>query len=256
MQFILSRNAFIFLFCNTAVKRFRGVGAAVLREQQLVGHARASACLTWGAHVLPIRGSIFESVISRRGYPVGPSNLSNLEQFVMEITEISMTPKRYEAALNLIPTNALIEVLLTAGANELIEALPKILSSIYLPFGPTHGDLHRDNFLIVDEEICVIDCDRFRAHGSPLFDRLHFRLSEFDRENKKAWLRKLISLESIVSEVSFGYLHSSELILTYGLQRIAHECSSALIMQRDTQKYYNQVLKIIEFYEENKANAV
>ena len=218
-----------------------------MRQRQMNGQARAQACPVWAPHVLRARTGAFSLLVSQRGVAVGAKDMPELESFAMELTAQSMASGESAPAQQLVPIDPLHQVLAASEAGSLIPALTPLLEPFRLPAGPTHGDLHRDNFLKVGDQFRIIDCDRFRVRGCPLFDRLHFRLSEAQRDTGRSWLDTLLARQDIVDEIACRNVTSEALLLAYAMQRIAHEGEGAFLLKRSLRKYRDQAERLLAF---------
>ena len=214
-------------------------------QRQLEGQARTLQCSVWSKYVLPARKGPLSILISQRGSNVEDKDLPAVEAFVSEITASSI--RGVSSASQLEPFERLARVLGAAGDETLAAPLMRLLKTLTLPSGAAYGDLHIGNIVKIGKSFRVIDCDRFCAQSSPLFDRLHFRLTRAQGDNKRKWLETLIRRQDVVAEVATGFAKPEALCLAYAVQRIVHEGEGALRLGLNTEKYVRQARQLLEF---------
>lgn len=216
---------------NTAYKRFIGPNAYILGEKQLVGYNLARQSEAWKSNILPISSGPFGSIRSSRALPLTTEDIAATEAWVFRVTGEAIEAGKTTSAAQLINLESLYQFLSTTEglANRLFETL----SSFHLPGGATHGDLHRKNIMKIDNKLVAIDLDRFSMLGTPLFDRLHYQLSEAKRSVPKGedrrWENLLANRIDIVTQVAADYALPEQLKLAYACHRVLLEGSTVLI---------------------------
>lgn len=223
LAFKSGNGTLVLVLGKTARKWFYGPGARAMLEHELAVQEMVSRCSVWARHAVPVRLGHFRNAISIAGHSVGAGAGPELETFVIDRVRDALHAGNRLPASELSPTSELQDVLRGAGAGNLFTQVRAVLAEMSLPTGPTHGDLHRGNILRVGEELRAIDFDRFRPNGCPLFDLLHFYLSEAQRGTGKRWLDLLCERPDLVERSTLKMVGVETLFISYSLQRIGHE---------------------------------
>lgn len=236
-------GAMVLVIGNTARKVFRGPGADMMFARERDGHALAAQCPVWGSYALPVRFGRYRIAVAAAGETLESGKAAVLCEFVEDRVVAALAAGSPRSGAEVLPMAALRDVL--GGADPLIAQILEVLRDVTLPSGPTHGDLHRGNLLLVEGEIRVIDFDRFRSDGCPLFDLLHFKLSEAQRGTGTPWLEVLCAHPELVQRSTMELIDPDALFVAYAMQRIALEGQSALIQGRSLEKYRRQAERTI-----------
>ncbi len=246
MAFSSGNGALVFVFGGTALKYFYGPGACKMIARERAGLSRATQCPVWCSHVLPVHFGRFRISTATACQEIRGKDTSELETFVKERVQEALNAGSPLSATELLPFASLEKIL--NGSDQIVALVRDVLDSIDLPSGPTHGDLHRGNLMRLDNRIQVIDFDRFRNNGCPLFDLLHFYLSEAQRGTGKPWLDILYNRYDIVERAARQLVVPERLYIAYALQRIGHEGESAILQGRRLDKYTRQTNKALSNY--------
>ena len=248
LHWTLRDGSVVIIAGRTAVKRYRGKGARVLLARQRIGYESAVKCTVWRSLVVPMQFGPFSLAFSPAGSAIPDDDGGTLVAFVDDLVSRALHAGRWSALEHLIPLNELAAVLEEAGATALFKNVESSIQRIVLPVGPTHGDLHRGNLVLLRSGTRVIDFDRFRPAGCPLFDLLHFHLSEVQRGTGLRWLEVLRERSDLTVQAANGMVPLEELNLSYGLQRIAHEGYAARLQGRELAKYVLQTKRVLEAF--------
>lgn len=250
------RSGAVILLCGPfAYKWFVGAGAQARYREEYTTFCRARNCQVWGPHLLPLHLTCIPNMLrSRRGSAVNDHNggAPELSRFI----EQRLTTAAGSRILRPVPQlleRPKLRIALGEGAFASIEPLiDELLCSAQLPVGPTHGDLHRGNILVVDGRHFVIDCNRFNPTSAPLFDKLHFRLNERRREQRRAWVDLLDESQDIVIQAmaddKIDGVSAAQAALAYGLNRIAYEGYDARLRGRSRPKYWEFATHLLRKY--------
>lgn len=239
-------GSLVLVLGNSAYKVFRGPGAEALLASEKWGYLAASDCPIWGSHVVPTRFSFSRIATSAAGETTDGIEYARLAEFVEERVLAALAGRTLRCATEVVPLGTLQTVL--RGSSVPIDLVFQLLQNIDLPSGPTHGDLHRGNMLCVNGAIRVIDLNRFRVNGCPLFDLLHFNLSEAQRGTGRPWLEYLCAHPHLAQTAAMELTNSNALLFCYAMQRMAHEGLSALNGGRPLQKYFRQAESAITHF--------
>jgi len=221
-----------------AFKWFHGRGAPLMFAREKTGYASAARSQVWGRILLPVTFSRFRLLVAPAARQLPASDVGALSRFATRLVRRSLEAGLRHPASSLLPIDTLEWIL--SGDAPVYNRLRAAVESIELPSGPTHGDLHRENFLCHDDSLRVIDLDRFRAEGCPLFDLLHFHLSEAQRGSGRRWLDFICERPDIVERSTLGLVEPDALFICYAAQRIAHEGQVASIRGRPGTKFVLQ----------------
>ena len=256
MNFTLKsgNSAIVLVVGPSAFKWFHGRGAEPMLLREKSGYKVAGQCPVWATHLLPMRFCRYRTVVAPVGQKVPPSDPRDLSRFVTSLVKSSIGIGPQQSALELLPIEALEQVLW--NRRSLFEQLRAAFEDLSLPAGPTHGDLHRGNILSYNGNLRVIDLDRFRSDGCPLFDLLHFHLSEAQRGTGMRWLDFICERPEIVDRSTLGFVDPDALFICYAAQRIAHEGQGALLQCKPMEKYAVQaqraLLRLTEYRREQE----
>lgn len=217
-------GAIVLVLGQFAFKWFHGRGSQPMLLREKLGYTDAGRCPVWATHLLPMRFFRYRTAIAPVGQKVLPSDPPDLAQFVSDMVKSSLQNGPHLPAPHLLPMEALKQVL--RNEKRLFEQLSSELEGLSLPAGPTHGDLHRGNILSYNGSLRVIDLDRFRSNGCPLFDLLHFHLSEAQRGTRMRWLDFICTRPEIIERSTLGLIAPDTLFI--GSIRISYACAIML----------------------------
>ena len=226
----LGDGSLICLTRNSAYKLFWGSGARARFDHEIERMSSAQNCPVWGAHLLPMEsGPIPRLLRSVRGeaIPAGGSDDRDLYSFVGQRLQEAGRQHPPLPALHVMETQKLLIALGEQAFLSIIDPLRDLLGDVWLSAGPTHGDLHRGNIVKARGSYFVIDCDSFNARSSPLFDRIHFSLTERKLTRRLKWVDLLAESDDIIASAmaADGIVSASpsRIALAYGLNRVALE---------------------------------
>lgn len=245
------RGALVFVLGNKAYKWFLGTGASEMLLRERKGQELVVQCSAWASHALRAHFCNCRVAVTSAGESVDAVDCTTLGVFISARVKAALDYGTMRPADELIPLEALRAALGESG--QLVTYVHSIVNRFNLPSGPTHGDLHRGNLLHLSGEFRVIDFDRFRLIGCPLFDLLHFHLSEVQRHNDMPWLDILSDRPDIVQRATLGLTSPHQLYVCYAIQRIAHEGQSALIRCKSLKKYTLQTERVLSYHTEHWA---
>lgn len=248
-------GAVILLFGAFAYKWFIGVGARARSQEEYAAFCKARSCPVWGPHLLSLRLTRIPNMLrSRRGSVVTDRNggAQNLSRFVEQHLAMAVGSRVLRPVPQLLERSRLRIALGKTAFASIEPSIDTLLRSAQLPIGPTHGDLHRGNILVVDGSYCVIDCDRFNPASAPLFDKLHFLLNERRRERRKAWVDLLDESQDIIVRAmacdGIDCASAAQVALAYGLNRIAYEGYDARLRGYSRPKYWEFATHLLHQY--------
>ncbi len=251
----VGRAGLIWLTPSWAYKFFWGPGARIRYEFELESFDSARTCPVWGKYLLPVNCAPFprlmRSVRGRAVVPGGPRDEA-LRSFVEERLLEAARQGPPIAAPRLIELGKLRAAFGEHATRDLIAMLEDRLATLLLPAGPVHGDLHRGNVIEVQGRHFVIDCNRYNSLSSPLFDRIHFLMTE----RKLSWALKWIDLlgrseDLVTSAMDAHGIQSDRLAdvaLAYGMNRVALEAFAAKLEGRSRAKYCIMIVRLLDSY--------
>lgn len=207
------------------------------------GRKTAATSPAWRPVILQSRLGIFPVMITSKAEDLSAASSAELLEFVDARTADALKNSICRPLAELLPTYPLERVL--SGSDAMRKRLESTVRQYSLPCGPTHGDLHRGNLLRHKGAIAVIDFDRFREAGCPLFDNVHLHLSEKQREVGGRWLDVLCAHPELVAQAAMGWHDQEALFMGYALQRISHESEAAFLQGRSLEKYRRQFEKLM-----------
>lgn len=234
------KGSLVLILGKTARKWFCGPGAQAMLERERIGLEIASRCPVWGSPALPLEFRKFRTTVAAAGQRFSVDNEPELGAFVTDRVRAALSVGIPQPAVELFSLAALENVLCRAGGSHLLAKVQAVVAELVLPSGPTHGDLHRGNLLLLEGLIRVIDFDRFRPVGCPLFDLLHFQLGEEQRGTGRRWLDELCARSDLVETAALGLVAPDALFIAYSLQRIGHEGQAAVFQGKPLGKYASQ----------------
>lgn len=246
MRLIRANGASIAIVGNHAVKWFHGPGAIERYNRDKVGYMNAIKCIVWASHALHVKHCGFRTTIASLGAPFTEANHPELFEFVNNRVSDALRSGSVRPAKDLLPMPS-IQYLLK-GADRLAKEVNSALAGLHLPSGPTHGDLHRRNLLLVGTKIRVIDFDRYRICGCPLFDKVHFQLREIQLLTEQHWLDCLCAHSELIRTSTNRLIHPRKLFVAYALQRIGHEGHAAALRGKSLEKYSRQVEQALSHF--------
>lgn len=226
----LGDGALICLTRNSAYKYFWGAGARARFNHEIERTGSAQNCPVWGDHLLTVVSVPIPRLLrSARGeaIPAGGSEDSDLYSFVEQRLRDAVRQHAPLPALQVMEIEKLLIALGEQAFLSIIDPLRELLDDVWLPSGPTHGDLHRGNIVKADGHYFLIDCDSYNARSSPLFDRIHFGLTERKLTRRLKWMDLLAESEDIIVSAmdADGIVSASpaKIALAYGFNRVALE---------------------------------
>lgn len=251
----VGRAGLIWLTPHWAYKFFWGPGARIRYEFERESFDSARCCPVWGKYLLPVDCGRFprfmRTVRGRAVVPGGPRDEA-LRLFVEQRLREASARSRPLPATKLIELGKLRAAFGEQATRGLIDVLNDCLATLVLPAGPVHGDLHRGNIIELGGEHFVIDCNRFNSLSSPLFDRLHFPMTE----RKLSWALKWIDLlarsqdlvASAMSTEGIPADRRAHVSLAYGMNRVALEAFAAKLEGRSRTKYRGMIERLLATY--------
>ena len=239
------RDKLVWATPDTFYKLFWGLGGATRQPAEIAACKAASECRVWGPYCLPVEGGRFSRLLrSRRGLKPEESGAGNdqLQAFLDCRYRAAAAGSPLASALELMELRKLRMILGTQQYEAVMNRVRPALSTLLLPAGPVHGDLHRGNIVAVGGRLFLIDWDRYNPRSSPVFDKIHFSLTERRRLRRLPWLSLLEESEDIL--LSSMALLSDEsprpasLALAYGLNRIALEAYDAQMKRQRLSRFH------------------
>ena len=251
----LGRSTLIWLTKKSAYKLFWGTGARTRYDHEIHGFNSARACTVWGPHLLSLDQSSNPQLLRTtrgRAIAAGSAEDSGLFSFVEDRLRAAAQLNRTKPALELIEIGKLMAGLSDSAMDSIIGRFSDRLHDLMLSAGPVHGDLHRGNLIEVDGRYFVIDCDRFNPLSSPLFDRIHFSLTERKLRRPLKWVELLSQSDDLVASAieADGAVSGTpaQVALAYGMNRLALEAFAARIDGRPRRKYREFALRLLDQY--------
>ena len=249
----VGRAALIWLTPGRAYKFFWGNGAGFRYRHELETFDCARACSVWGEQLLPVDRRLGPRLLrSARGKMVvsGGPNDDALLSFVEERLRAAAACHAPQPASQLTELGKLRAALEDPASNALIDRVEWQLTPLMLPAGPVHGDLHRGNIVEVDGRHFVIDCNRFNPRSAPLFDRIHFLMTERKLRSRLKWLEMLGESDDLIASAmaadGVGPGRLQDVALAYGANRLALEAFAARLEGRPVAKYRRMIARLIE----------
>lgn len=240
------RDKLVWATPDAVYKLFWGSGGSIRRPEEMTACQAASGCHIWGRYCLPVEGGRFPRLLrSRRGLKpeesgVGDSELRSFLDCRHRAAAASSPPA---SALDLIELRKLRVTLGTQRYEAVMNHVRPALSALVLPAGPVHGDLHRGNIVAVGGRLFLIDWDRYNARSSPVFDKIHFSLTERRRVRRLRWLPLLEESEDILLSsmalLGHGGAQTASLALAYGLNRIGLEAYDAQLKGQRLSRFHD-----------------
>lgn len=247
------KGTIIFLLHKKAYKIFYGSNASTFLNREIQGYEVAHNCPIWKTFILPIEKTILpRTLCSPRVYsiPLQEEELTQrMETFIEKQLQMAVSESSTASAWTIINHNKLRVALGEVDFTALRKNMERLLKPIILPLGSAHGDLHRGNIGLLNHKFCIFDCDRFALNSSPLFDYVHFLLSERQQKLKvkKRWLDLLEVSEDLLDIATGGMLLPEDLAVAYGFNRIALEGYAAYAKGKSCQKYLNFANRLLQF---------
>ena len=211
-----------------------------------MGYMNAIKCGVWASHALHVKHCGYRTTIASLGAPFTEPTHPELFDFVNNRVSDALRSGGLRPAKTLLPIS-LIQYQLK-GNDRLTEEVNSALAGLRLPSGPTHGDLHRRNLLLVGKKIRAIDFDRYRVCGCPLFDKVHFQLREIQLLTEQRWLDCLCEHSELIRTSKNRLISPRELFLAYALQRVGHEGHAAALRGKSREKYSRQVEQALSHF--------
>lgn len=235
-----------------AYKWFIGGQAAIRCDEEYTTFCTARTCPVWGPYLLPVHRTRIRNVLrSRRGAAVH-GDTRQLYQFVSQRLDAAAGIRTLRPVPELLGKAKLRFALGDSAFANIEPLIDGALGTARLPVGPTHGDLHRGNILLIDGQLCVIDCHRFNPASAPLFDCIHFALTERRLQRRKPWLDLLAESEDLVlcamDEAGIDRAAPKQVALAYGLNRIAHEGHQSRLRHGVRPKYGEFAIRLLGRY--------
>lgn len=248
MKINKTQQSLVFVTNKRAYKVFTGRGARQMQKWELEGQSAALKTNAWKNHVVIARPVSSYLLVMPTGVSITNNDSEIAAKFVDEMTGNALL------RMNRVPLSSFIhaeELLRISGVIRTVAGerlLVDQLRSLKLPTGPSHGDLHRGNLLWIQGKLKVIDLGRFQVHSCPIFDQLHFRLSEAQRDISCRWLDMLLHNKTLIEGVAMeNNVDSLSLLLGYALHRICNEGAVALVRQKSMGKYDKQLKQLFSF---------
>ena len=259
---IRTAGAVLLLRHDHAYKCFYGPGAVRRMKTEAARQARALACPVWGDHVVASQRVSRFVLRSRRGEPVSLARADEADRiraFVDERLEQALAGGGPVPLIDLLDLDKIRQLLGAARFRAAYDRIEQASRGASLPGGPAHGDLHPGNIVMIDGRPRVIDCDRYTLRSSPLFDRIHFALSERQKESGGRWFDAMVENEDIALDTlraaDVDTATAAQLLLAYGLNRLAYDADDRRARRRSQRKYAGLAERLLDLYAPRAAPA-
>ena len=215
-------------------------------KTELLGNRKALQDSNFSKFVVPLRSFGKFIFLSPRGYPINPEQSKN---FVEHIKNQALLNKKYISASELINLKGIPSSLITPSE---LSTIRKTLSKICLPAGTSHGDLHANNFIKLNNRLAIIDWAMYRDTSSPIFDFLHYHCRDWCENYSVSWTNAVWNDIPAWLQCAEEYsLDLNSLRVLYGIDRISRELEQkSLDLASDFVKYRSTIVKILKLCED------
>lgn len=248
---------YIFHWNNRSYKLFTPLGS-VSKNVELTGNKKALLSDFWKEHVIEVSTSPLLLVMVK-GDPVILDKAESAEKFIHHKLKeaLSMTGRKASLTYNFNSLHALCAYGLNS---DLLKRSKRLLSSLQLPVTASHGDLHINNMILVENKIKLIDWSMYNPDGSFVNDYIHFyNYLEALKENQ-SWTVSIVKEQVYLHELAEQLQTTDTLLkLSYSISRIYGEKeqyrSIRLIPKKQISKYNNVLSYLITSIERSKCIA-
>jgi hypothetical protein len=239
----LRRKVLVFPFLGFYVKFFWGKSSSKY-ILELNGNRKALADESWSEIALSVKSVFGMLLVSRKGTSVSDGALIS-DYLRSRISKELENPCKC-SAIEIIDIEFLSDPCFLLLEDHIV-SIKSVLSEIILPVNSSHGDLHRDNFVVMDGELKVIDWAMYSARSSFLLDYLHFYCREICSIFKVSWVEAIWLSMPEWQKLSAEFdIPLDRLRLIYSLDRISLELGqdSGLLMLKPD-KYRHVVGRLV-----------
>lgn len=248
------RGATIIVARSKVYKIYVGYNARRRLEIEVTGNKLIRKEFCFADVIVPIHRSRFvpNALVMQRGSPVYKSSTKEIRMFVRDLYRKAYAESVYGAAISIFGDRVLAPEVVAGDWEGIGDRVQSVLSSLRIPIGPMHGDIHLGNIVEIDGAYKLIDCNRARRSGSPIIDVVHYVVENEVSCHHAQWVDRLGSstCRSITEELTCSdYGRWESYVMLYALWRISAEISSLKLRRRLSpnriKKYRNAVAKYV-----------
>ncbi len=241
----LRRPTLIYHVGNRTYKVFTLYGANH-KAAELSGNSGAMQVKFWKNQVLQIEPQLFGFAM-QRGEPILPFSVEIADAFIAsKLKQALQHPKKWRPVAEGLDFCRLHHLGHKGMCLRLLRKAEEELKTMYLPQTSSHGDLHIDNMILLNQQTKLIDWSMFNPRGTFVTDYIHYYNIREKVLSKESWTRSILKrhpeIEALASQVGST---PRRLKLAYALARISGETLQSKYLSRVATKQvekYNYVL--------------
>ncbi|MCJ8164121.1 hypothetical protein MKJ04_04655 [Pontibacter sp. E15-1] len=242
---MLRRPTLIYHVGNRTYKVFTPYGANH-KAAELSGNSGAMQAKFWENQVLAIEPQLFGFAM-QRGEPISPVSVEIADAFIAaKLRQALEQPNQWRTVAEGLDFCRLRHLGHKGMCLRLLRKAEEELNTVYLPQTSSHGDLHIDNMVLLDQQTKLIDWSMFNPRGTFVTDYIHYYNNQVKILSKESWTRSILKrhpeIEALASQVGST---PRLLKLAYALARISGETLQSRYLSRVATKQvekYNYVL--------------
>jgi hypothetical protein len=240
----IAKQVLVFPVGKKYVKIFWGIA----REKyftEVDGNTAALLDAKWSSVVVPVEKFGKRALLSKRGKQIETAN--DIVRYLKLRLSGELKASNKQCAFSILDSSFLSRSCFSLSQIQ-IENIENYLSLLWLPVGSAHGDLHKDNFILLDGKIKVIDWAMYRTESSFVLDYMHYFCRVFCTANKLSWVDAIWFPIPEWQNLSLQHDAPLEsLRLAYAIDRVSLELSqnsNLLFVKLD--KYKKLVFQLID----------